>query len=145
MMSSSPARDPWKLSTLLLAALLALSLAGWAADAEAAGPVRLTKALAALKSCKKFLDEAKDPPAPYHAQSLTAVGQAIAAVEREIKAHEAKAKGAPSAAPPGKAPPKKEEKKPKKGPEGDDLTRGRGGPDRPARRRRRGGGARGRP
>jgi hypothetical protein len=84
--------NPWKISTLVLTVVLGAVLAGGSVpEAEAAGPARLTKALSALKASKKFLDEAKEPPAPFHAQSLAVVGQAIAAVEREIKAYEAAA------------------------------------------------------
>ena len=96
---SYPARvNPWKISTFVLASALAVVIGGsHVAEAEAAGPVRLGKALSALKSSKKLLDDAKDPPAPFHQQSLAAVTQAIAALEREIKAYEgaaAKAKEA---------------------------------------------------
>jgi hypothetical protein len=98
--------NPWKWSTLVLTAVLGAVLMGQTIpEAEAAGPARLTKALAALKASKKFLDEAKEPPAPFHAQSLAVVGQAIAAVEREIKAYEAaagKAKPDGSSKPAGK-------------------------------------------
>ena len=111
--------NPWKVTSLLLAAALGASLLGQLPAAEAAGPVRLGKALAALKSGKKFLEEARDPPAPQHAQSLAAVTQAIAAVEREIKAYEAasaRAKAAGSAPAsarpaPAPAPPRKKEEK----------------------------------
>ena len=92
---ATPARiNPWKLTTFLLAAALAVVIGGsHVAVAEAAGPARLTKALSALRASKKLLDDAKDPPAPFHQQSLAVVSQAIAAVEREIKAYEgAKAK-----------------------------------------------------
>ena len=92
---ASPARlNPWKLTTFVLAAALAVVIGGQhVATAEAAGPARLWKALSALRASKKLLDDAKDPPAPFHQQSLAVVGQAIAAVEREIKAYEgAKAK-----------------------------------------------------
>ena len=81
--------NPWKLSTFALGIALAISLVREVPSAEAAGPARLGKALTALKASKKFLDEAKDPPAPFHQQSLVVVNQAIAAVEREIKAYEA--------------------------------------------------------
>ncbi len=110
--------DPWKLSTLTLSVALAFSLGSQLPLAEAAGPVRLSKALSAIKAGKKFLEEAKDPPAPQHAQSMAAVGQAIAAIEREIKAYEtaaAKAKGAPSAAPPAPSHKKEEKSKPAPG------------------------------
>lgn len=109
--------NPWKFSTLALGVALLCALAGPLSSAEAAGPVRLGKALAALKSGKKLLEEAKDPPAPQHAQSMTAVTQAIAAVEREIKAYEvaaAKAKGATSAAASAApSPPRKKDDKPR--------------------------------
>ena len=88
---SSRARgvNPWKLSTFVLAAALAVVIGGnHVSSAEAAGPLRLGKALSALKASKKFLEEAKDPPAPFHQQSLVVVNQAITAVEREIKAYE---------------------------------------------------------
>lgn len=81
--------NPWKLTSALLAAALLASLARDVPVADAAGPARLTKALVALKASKKFLEEAKDPPAPYHQQSVMVVGHAITAVEREIKAYEA--------------------------------------------------------
>jgi hypothetical protein len=116
--------NPWKLTTVLLAVALGASLLERLPEAEAAGPVRLGKALAALRSGKKFLEEAKDPPAPQHAQSMAAVNLAIGAVEREIKAYEAtaaktraspsasaaKGKASPSLAPAAKPAPKKEEK-----------------------------------
>ena len=92
---ATPARiNPWKLTTFVLAAALAVVIGGQhVATAEAAGPMRLSKALSALRAGKKLLDDAKDPPAPFHQQSLAVVQQAIAAVEREIKAYEgAKAK-----------------------------------------------------
>ena len=83
--------DLWKVSTLVLAAALVFVIGGrHVPEAEAAsGPVRLTKALSALKSSKKLLEDAKDPPAVFHAQSIAIVSQAIGAVEREIKAYEA--------------------------------------------------------
>lgn len=81
--------NPWKLTSALLAAALLASLARDVPVADAAGPARLTKALTALKASKKFLEEAKDPPAPFHQQSMMVVTQAIGAVEREIKAYEA--------------------------------------------------------
>ncbi len=81
--------NPWKLTSALLAAALLASLARDVPDADAAGPARLSKALTALKASKKFLEEAKDPPAPYHQHSVMVVTQAIGAVEREIKAYEA--------------------------------------------------------
>jgi hypothetical protein len=82
--------NPWKLSTLLLAGALAFVIGtDRVSSADAAGPARLTKALSALKAGKKHLDEAKEPPAAQHAQSVLLVGQAISAVEREIKAYEA--------------------------------------------------------
>ncbi len=85
-------QNPWKISTFALLGALVVTVGRGATtnEAEAAGPVRLSKALGALKASKKFLDEAKDPPAPYHQQSVAIVHQAIAAVEREIKAHEDK-------------------------------------------------------
>lgn len=106
--------NPWKWTSLGLAGALTISLLGQLPVAEAAGPVRLTKALAALKAGKKFLEEAKDPPAPQHAQSMAAVSQAIAAVEREIKAYEtaSKTRSAASSVPVVK-PPKKKDEKPK--------------------------------
>jgi hypothetical protein len=79
-------RTFWKPVALPLAALLAWSWAG--PIAEAAKPKRLSAALSALQSCKKQLADAKDPPATFHQKSLSAVDQAIAAVEREIKAYE---------------------------------------------------------
>lgn len=91
--------NPWKISTLVLTGVLALVLTRDSfAVAEAAGPKRLSAALSALKSSKKHLEEAKDPPAGFHTKSIASVDQAIAAVEREIKALEdaqakAKAKG----------------------------------------------------
>jgi hypothetical protein len=104
----------WKVSTLLLAAALAFVLVdNGVQSAEAAGPKNLGKALSALKSTKKFLEDAKDPPAPFHAQSLALVNTTIGAVEREIKAYEdaaakAKAAGATTTA---KTTPKPGEKK----------------------------------
>lgn len=65
-----------------------------------AGPKRLTAALEALRTSQKQLEDAKEPPAAFHDKSLAAVKQAIAAVEREIKAYndaEAKAKADKSA------------------------------------------------
>lgn len=106
--------NPWKVSTLVLTGVLIVGALG--PTAEAAGPARLTKALAALRSGKKLLDEAKEPPAVPHAQSLVAVNAAIAAVEREIKAYEAaqaKARPAGSGATDAKAPAKKKDEKPK--------------------------------
>lgn len=86
----APQINYWKVSTIVMAAALAIVIGtDRVASAEAAGPVRLSKALAALKSGKKLLEEAKEPPAPYHAQSLALVSQAISAVEREIKVYEA--------------------------------------------------------
>ena len=107
-MAATPA-NPWKISTFVLTAVLGtLLMAQSIPEAEAAGPARLTKALTALKASKKFLDEAKEPPAPFHAQSLTVVGQAITAVEREIKAYEAAAgKAKPEGS--SKAAPKKKD------------------------------------
>lgn len=110
--------NPYKVSTILLGAALLLSLGRDlvpSAEAASTGPLRLTKALAALKTSKKLLEEAKEPPAPFHQQSMMLVGQAIAAVEREIKAYEAekekKAKsGAKPDAKPSPAPAKKKEK-----------------------------------
>lgn len=81
--------NPWKLTSFLLGAALVTSLAREVPSADAAGPARLSKALTALKASKKFLEEAKDPPAPFHQQSMMEVTQAIGAVEREIKAYEA--------------------------------------------------------
>lgn len=82
-------RTFWKPVALSLAALLAWSWAGpLVSVAEAAKPKRLSAALSALQSCKKQLADAKDPPATLHQKSLSAVDQAIAAVEREIKAYE---------------------------------------------------------
>lgn len=104
----------WKVSTLLLAAALAFVLVdNGVQTAEAAGPKNLSKALSALKSTKKYLEDAKDPPAPFHAQSLALVNTTIGAVEREIKAYEdaaakAKAAGTTTAA---KTTPKPGEKK----------------------------------
>ncbi len=82
-------RNLWKPLALSFAGLLALSWCGpLVSVAEAAKPKRLSAALAALQSCKKQLSDAKDPPATFHQKSLSAVDQAIAAVEREIKAYE---------------------------------------------------------
>ena len=53
----------------------------------AAGPKRLSAALSALQNSQKQLEEAKDPPSPFHQQSMLLVKQAIGAVEREIKAY----------------------------------------------------------
>ena len=87
--SPRPRVNPWKISTfVLLGALVAVVSSGSVGTAEAAGPLRLGKALAALKSSKKLLEDAKDPPAPFHQQSMMLVGQAIGAVEKEIKAYE---------------------------------------------------------
>jgi hypothetical protein len=82
-------RNLWKPLALTLAGLLAYSWAGpvAVATAEAAKPKRLSAALAALQSSKKHLEDAKDPPATFHQKSISAVDQAIAAVEREIKAY----------------------------------------------------------
>ncbi|HEU4404776.1 MAG TPA: hypothetical protein VFS43_05740 [Polyangiaceae bacterium] len=85
---AQPRRNLWKPLALTLAGLLAYSWAGPLATAEAAKPKRLSQALAALQSCKKHLSDAKDPPATFHQKSMNAVEQAIAAVEREIKAYE---------------------------------------------------------
>jgi hypothetical protein len=86
--SSSIAVNPWKMSTFVLVAALAAIVSRDAVpSAEAAGPRRLSAALSALKSSQKQLEEAKDPPAPFHAQSMLMVKQAITAVEREIKAY----------------------------------------------------------
>ncbi len=79
---------PWKLSTFVLAAALAVVISRDAIpSAEAAGPKRLSAALSALKNSQKQLEEAKDPPSPFHQQSMLLVKQAIGAVEREIKAY----------------------------------------------------------
>lgn len=79
----------WKPLALCFAGLFAYSSAGSLVSvAEAARPKRLSSALSALQSCKKHLEDAKDPPAAFHQKSLNAVDQAIAAVEREIKAYE---------------------------------------------------------
>jgi hypothetical protein len=86
---SSFAPNPWKISTLVLTVALLLVIGREIPAAEAAGPARLGKALSALKASKKFLDDAKDPPVPFHQQSLATVNQAISAVEKEIKAYEA--------------------------------------------------------
>ena len=109
-MSSSAAI--WKCSTLVLAVALVVGVGGpWVGEVQAAGPARLTKALAALKTSKKMLDEAKEPPPGPHAQSVAAVNQAIAAVEREIKAYEAAAaKAKPAGSAEAKPGPKKEAK-----------------------------------
>jgi hypothetical protein len=89
-LAAAPRVNPWKWSTFLLLGTLAavVSLDG-VSVAEAAGPLRLGKALSALKSSKKLLEDAKDPPSPFHQQSMMLVTQAIGAVEREIKAYEA--------------------------------------------------------
>ena len=88
---SHPSRlavNPWKVSTFVLVAALAAVVSKDAVPtAEAAGPKRLSAALAALKSGQKQLEEAKDPPSPFHQQSMVLVKQAIGAVEREIKAY----------------------------------------------------------
>lgn len=99
----------WKVSTLFLAAALAFVLSdGRVTSADAAGPKNLGKALASLKATKGFLEAAKEPPAPFHQQSMLLVTQSIAAVEREIKAYEdalakAKAAGTPTTKPAGAA------------------------------------------
>ena len=86
---AQPRRNLWKPLALTLAGLLAYAWAGpLVSTAEAAKPKRLSAALAALQSCKKNLSDAKDPPATFHQKSMNAVEQAIAAVEREIKAYE---------------------------------------------------------
>lgn len=82
-----------------------------AAPSAQAGPKRLTAALEALRNSEKQLEDAKEPPAVFHDKSLAAVRQAIAAVEREIKAYndaEAKAKAKADAPKDGKADPKGE-------------------------------------
>lgn len=114
--SSSLIQNPWKLSTFVLIALLFAVVSRDAVpSAEAAGPRRLSAALSALKSSQKQLEEAKDPPAPFHAQSMLLVKQAIGAVEREIKAYnDLEAKQKAKEAKEGKKDEKKKEKKDEK-------------------------------
>ncbi len=79
----------WKVATVFFAGAFAFVVSrGAVADADAAGPKNLSRALSSLHATKKYLEEAKEPPAPYHAQSTAVVDQAISAVEREIKAFE---------------------------------------------------------
>ena len=113
--------NPWKVSTFVLAAALGIVVSKDAVpSAEAAGPKRLSAALSALKSGQKQLEEAKDPPSPFHQQSMVLVKQAIGAVEREIKAYndlEAKQKtkdGSTDKKDDKKRDEKKKEDKPKK-------------------------------
>jgi hypothetical protein len=81
-------RNLWKPLALTLAGLLAYTWAGpLVSVAEAAKPKRLSQALSALQAGKKHLEDAKEPPAAFHQKSIAAVDQAIAAVEREIKAY----------------------------------------------------------
>jgi hypothetical protein len=56
--------NPWKLTSALLAVALGASLLERLPEAEAAGPVRLGKALAALRSGKKDPPQRSSPRAP---------------------------------------------------------------------------------